>query len=95
MDRKLAIALVVIHNDLNPSANDEATVCENYSGRGMFGHLTTGITGVTLSDLLSSLIVALTTNPESTLDQLNLVDLSEYARLVFKTDDFGRGQIIY
>jgi hypothetical protein len=84
MDKKLAEQLVDMLNE----EGDEAEVYEGYSGRGMYGNSTTGVTCNSLGTLLSIVISRANELVNNDGDPI-------YETTEFSTDSMGRDTIIY
>ena len=85
MELKLAQAIVEAVEDMG----DEATVCEDYSGRGMYGASTAGVVVPSVGVVLTAVIA----RAHLFVDQTGcpLFDEGDH----FSTDNMGRDMIIY
>lgn len=88
MNRKLAQLLV----DLAEDFDIEASIYENYSGRGMYGAVTTGIV---MEDAVANLPFLLYNCARSIVELQEAGELPLELDESFRTDNMGRDVIVY
>lgn len=87
MDKRLAAALIDAINNDDQFDEEPARLSEDYSGRGMYGQTTTGVsTDVNMSSVLTSVL-----NHADVFAAL----MADGVDTAIRTDDLGRGIIIY
>lgn len=98
MQLELAQALVDLVNEYEDSSciwdEDEDEQCrlyEDYSGRGMYGETTAGITGTSMENLVKCVITAIQEQDDAFIELIQQLDTIRNLR----TDSLGRSIIIY
>lgn len=93
MELKLAEALVEALNAVDDYS--DARVYKDYSGRGMYGSTTAGITGTSTGELTTALLTVIVDDDFThVLAKLRECDVNVY-NLNLRTDSLGRSEIIY
>ena len=89
---KLSTAKFIV--EMTEGTENECQLYEDYSGRGMFGDTTTGVTAQCgPAELLGTVLASIFATPQFETDDYPDIDYSDFEGI--KSDSMGRGTIIY